>query len=90
MVSFPYYSHTIPISLGILMGIVWERGPMSLGVPENSIDLGVDRVFSERSIYSFWWGAKIRRHDSPRWMYQWLKRCRAQSKFCLFGGDSAR
>ena len=43
MVSFPYYSHTIPISLGILMGvvweyIVWERGP-NIGVPENSIDI---------------------------------------------------
>ena len=44
MVSFLYYSHTIPIFLGILMGvvsgmgIVWVRGPMSLGVPENPSD----------------------------------------------------
>ena len=38
MVSFPYHSHTIPISLGILMGLVWEayqQGVSSLGVPEN-------------------------------------------------------
>ena len=40
-------SHTIPISLGILMGIVWVPltifgGPMSLGVPENPIDPNVD------------------------------------------------
>ena len=41
MVSFPYYSHTIPISLGILMGIVWEayhKGVPLLGVPENPIE----------------------------------------------------
>ena len=41
MVSFPYYSHTIPISLGILMGIVWEASHKQvplLGVPENAID----------------------------------------------------
>ena len=41
MVSFPYYSHTIPISLGILMGVVWEsygKGLPILGFPENSID----------------------------------------------------
>ena len=38
MVSFPYHSHTIPISLGIPMGLVWEayqQGVPSLGVPEN-------------------------------------------------------
>ena len=29
----PYYSHTIPISLGSLVGIVWARGPIT-GVPE--------------------------------------------------------
>ena len=37
----PYYSHTIPISLGILVGIVWEayhKGVPLLGVPENPID----------------------------------------------------
>ena len=41
MVSFPYHSHTIPISLGILMGIVWEayhKGVQLLGVPENPTD----------------------------------------------------
>ena len=41
MVSFPYYFHTIPISLGILMGIVWEayhKGVPFLGVPENPTD----------------------------------------------------
>ena len=37
----PYYSHTIPISLGILMGVVWEayhKGVPLLGVPENLTD----------------------------------------------------
>ena len=35
-------SHTIPISLGILMGLVWEayhKGVPLLGVPENPTDL---------------------------------------------------
>ena len=44
MVSFPYYSHTIPISLGILMGIVWEayhKGVPLLGVPENPTEKGM-------------------------------------------------
>ena len=34
-------THTIPISLGILMGIVWEayhKGVPLLGVPENPIE----------------------------------------------------
>ena len=34
-------THTIPISLGILMGVVWEayhKGVPLLGVPENPID----------------------------------------------------
>ena len=48
MVSFPYYSHTIPISSGILMGVVWEayhkRVPL-LGVPENPIDYGKVMVY---------------------------------------------
>ena len=40
MVCFPY---KLPISLGILDGewcgkLVWVRGPMSLGVPENPTD----------------------------------------------------
>ena len=36
MGSFPYYSHTTPISLGILMGIVWEayhKGDPIIGGP---------------------------------------------------------
>ena len=41
MVSFPYYSHTIPIRIPKDMGIVWEayhkQVPL-LGVPENPID----------------------------------------------------
>ena len=42
LASFPYYSHTIPISSGILMGTVWEayqNGVPLLGVPKNPIDL---------------------------------------------------
>ena len=39
-------THTIPISLGILMEIVWEAhhngGPMSLGVPETATEYTVD------------------------------------------------
>ena len=49
MVGFPYYSHTIPISLGILMGMLWEayhKGVPLLGVPENPTenrnDFGLD------------------------------------------------
>ena len=41
--KLPIYSHTIPISLGILMGIVWEashKGVPLLGVPENPIEMG--------------------------------------------------
>ncbi len=41
MGSFPYYSYTIPIALGILMGIVCEayhKGVPLLGVSENPID----------------------------------------------------
>ena len=43
MVIFPYYSHILRESYGSGMGIVWEAyhkgGPMSLGVPENPIDI---------------------------------------------------
>ena len=38
-----YYSRTLSISLGILMGIVWEayhKGVPLLGVPENPTDFG--------------------------------------------------
>ncbi len=43
MVSFPYYAHTIPISLGILMGVVWEayhKGFPLLGVPGITLEHG--------------------------------------------------
>ena len=44
MVSFPYYSHIFRDTYGSGMGIVWVPltifgGPMSLGVPENPIDI---------------------------------------------------
>ena len=44
----PYYSHTIPTSLWILMGVVWEQHgfPLLLGVPENPIEGARDDVFS--------------------------------------------
>ena len=37
---FPYHSHIFRDFYGSGMGIVWVRGPMSLGVPENPTDYG--------------------------------------------------
>ena len=74
MVGFPYYSHTIPISLGILMGIVWEAyhkgvpllGVLLLGVPENLTDLMTPGIPQQPSLEIF----KKSRHFSRRhaWM----------------------
>ena len=46
MVSFPYSSHTTPIRIPKDMGIVWEayhKGVPLLGVPENPIDVNVQK-----------------------------------------------
>ena len=51
MVSFPYYSHTIPISLGILMGIVWEA--YHKGVPENPTEYGLKPSTRQNLYFSF-------------------------------------
>ena len=51
MVSFPYYSHTIPISLGILIGIVWEA--YHKGVPENPTEYGLKPSTRQNLYFSF-------------------------------------
>ncbi len=53
MVSFPYYSHTIPIRIPKEMGIVWEayhkQVPL-LEVPENPIDLNLKQLRRSKSV----------------------------------------
>ena len=53
-------THTIPISLGILMGVVWEsyhKGVPLLGVPENPIEIS---KFIVSSIYtSCHWNLRV-------------------------------
>jgi len=47
MESFPYYSHTVLISLGILLGVVWEayhKGVPLLGALEIPLEKGVGNL----------------------------------------------
>jgi len=42
MVSFPYYSHTIPVRIAKDMGMVWEgyhKGVPLLGVPGSTLEI---------------------------------------------------
>ena len=68
MVSFPYYSHTIPISLGILMGVVWEayhKGFPLLGVP--GITLDKDIQYQYLWTYCWWYFNPIQKLGSMTW-----------------------
>ena len=81
-ILFPYHSHIFTNSYGNSMG----KGSQYWGVPENSIDLGGDRKHFSEGSTSFWRGKNPM--NIPRWMYQWLKRCRARSGVLFVWGGT--